>query len=93
MQGKVVYIHKSRNFGFIWSDELQRRVFFHVSQIKNGVLQESQQCLFELASGKPGLPEQAVKVVISPQAGLDALRAAKRIDIEGVQGFEFVGAQ
>jgi cold shock CspA family protein len=86
MQGIVVHYNQARGFGFIYSDELQRRVFFHASHVTGtSVAQVNHQCTFELAAGKPGLPEQAVKVLVAPLAGLDVLRRAKWATVAGTQ--------
>ena len=81
--GTVVYFNEPKGYGFIWCDELKRRVFFHVCHLAALVAQVKQQVRFEIAPGKPGYPDMGVRVVIVEPAGVTAL-AAKIVDVDGV---------
>lgn len=79
MVGVIVHIgsgeHAGRKFGFIYCDELKRRVFFHFSKFRGGLTPEINQVVeFEVAPGKPGQPDKAVNVrPVTNDAGASAL--------------------
>lgn len=88
MNGHVVHFNQ-KGFGFIYSDELKRRVFFHVSTLIGAETPEINQAVtFDLTpAGKPGQPDKAVNVKVvesTVTAGIDALKAAKIENIAGV---------
>jgi hypothetical protein len=81
MIGTVVHIaqgeHPGRKFAFLYCEELRRRVFFHWCKFRGGLKPEIGQIVeFELAPGKPGLPDRAINVLpVGNDAGADALKA------------------
>jgi cold shock CspA family protein len=65
MNGNVVH-YNPKGFGFIYSHELKRRIFFHISQLSGAeVTRANQRVTFDLApAGKPGHPDKAINVVV-----------------------------
>lgn len=62
MTGVIVYWNPAKGFGFIYSDEEKRRIFFHISQYKGPKPEADQAVCFDSAAGSPGYPEQAANV-------------------------------
>lgn len=74
MTGTIVRFFDERGFGFIYCDELKRRVFFHISKFGGAPNPEVNQVVtFDLAPGKEGQPDKAINVMVVPVAGLAAL--------------------
>ena len=86
MYGAVTH-YNERGFGFLYSAELQRRVFFHIRDFAGAVKPVADQHVrFDLApSGKPGQPDIAVNVVVEPTAGINALLTTKIETVAGVE--------
>lgn len=75
MIGVIAYWNPAKGFGFIYSDELKRRIFFHISQYRGPKPEADQVVEFDLAPGFHGhLEKQAVNVKLE-RAGVTALRA------------------
>lgn len=77
MKGIVTHWNP-RGFGFIYSDETKRRVYFHVSELTGAAApQVNQKVTFDLAPDHyPDRPDKAVNVkIVEPTAGIDALKA------------------
>jgi cold shock CspA family protein len=74
-EGVVVRFHQ-QGFGFIFNDEINRRIFFHIRDWKRATDPEIGDAVtFELApSPKPGKPEVAVNVT---PTGLNAFTGRK----------------
>jgi cold shock CspA family protein len=96
MQGIVVRFNQDRGFGFIYSDEVKRRVFFHISEFSGAQTPVVNQTVtFDLIPDKrPGQPYKATNVVAAaPVAGLDALRNGVQVTPEGTQVLVSGGAK
>jgi cold shock CspA family protein len=78
MIGTIVHIgngeHQGRKFGFVYCEELKRRVFFHFSKFRGLIPEINQVVEFELAPGRPGQPDKGINV--RPISNLDAGAAA-----------------
>ena len=70
LQGVVLRFMSDRGFGFLYSDKLKRRVFFHVSNFNRATDPiVGEPVTFDLApSHKSGMPDAAVNV--NPVAGV-----------------------
>ncbi len=75
-EGVVVNFHQ-QGYGFIFNDEINRRIFFHIRDWKRATDPEiGDEVSFELAaSPKPGKPEIAVNVT---PTGLNAFAHARQ---------------
>ena len=81
MIGTVVHVNP-KGFGFTYSEDLKRRVFFHFAKFSGAPNPEVNMVVeFELAPGFPGQPDKAINVrvvnVVQP-AALDALSGGAR---------------
>jgi len=83
MKGIVVHWN-ARGFGFIYSDETKRRVFFHVSSLTGAAAPEINQVVtFDLAGDAKRQPDKAINVkIVSTTAGLTALAASNKAGAE-----------
>jgi len=84
--GNVVKIYP--DYGFIFSRDLNRRVFFHFSAFIGGKPKVGQLVSFKLAaSGRPTFPDKAVDVcpVETIGTGVEALTSMKTEQIAGVE--------
>jgi cold shock CspA family protein len=84
MQGIVVHYNGARGFGFLYSDEIKRRVFFHVTEFTGAKVPSVNQFVeFELARDKRSDKDKAIKItVLEPTAGLDALKNGMQVTPE-----------
>ena len=75
MKGNVVYWNQIGGYGFLYSEETKRRVFFHVSSLTGAAAPRiNQSVTFELAPDKRGKADKAVNVqIMVSDAGLAAL--------------------
>jgi cold shock CspA family protein len=97
MQGTIVRFNQDRGFGFIYSDDIKRPVFFDISHfagVKTPVV--NQTVTFDLIPDyRPGHPDRATNVVAAaPLAGLEALKNGIQMTLEsGTQVSVTGGAQ
>jgi hypothetical protein len=79
-------------YGFLWSEEVGRRVFFHVADLAGPDPSVGDEMEFSLApSRKPGFPDQAVNVRLIKKANHPGAAAlGSKITTSEVEGVRIV---